>query len=330
MSSGYRLLSLLLLILVLLVAFDNDGTRQLVVKVRSYIREAFIVDVNRHHSHGPGEHQHEDHEDHSGEEPNFVLALSVTFLSGMATSLGGALVLFQAEPKSHLLGWMLAFAAGVMMYISFVDLLPHAIEAVGFYTANISMFVGMGIFAVIELCVPEVEVTSVAVNAVTQDKQEVAKLWLVGITTAVGISLHNFPEGVAVLLSMLRGSGLGWALAIAMAAHNIPEGMAVAYPVLAATGSRWKAFYWATLSGLCEPFAAIIFGYLLQDYLNEVVLAILLAAVSGIMIMVCIKELIPTALHYASPAPCAWSFTIGMMFIAASLGGLYASGGHEH
>ena len=128
-------------------------------------------------------------------------------------------------------------------------------------------------------------------------KSEEQSLWTAGILTAVGISAHNVPEGIAVYIACLRGVGLGLPLALAIAAHNIPEGMAVASPILGATGSKWLALKYTLLSGLCEPAGALLVGYMFTGLLSEYVIHCMLAAVAGVMVLICLKELIPKCLE---------------------------------
>jgi len=144
-------------------------------------------------------------------------------------------------------------------------------------------------------------------------------LLMVGIITAVGISLHNFPEGVAVYLTTLKGVNVGIPLTLAIAAHNIPEGMAVAAPIYGSTKSRWQAIKWSTLSGLCEPLGALIVAVFFTSYLTNHMVQSLLAAVAGIMVYMCLMELIPATLKYIDPKAAMISNTIGMFAIFLSV-----------
>jgi len=138
---------------------------------------------------------------------------------------------------------------------------------------------------------------------------------MVGIVTALGISLHNFPEGIAVYLTCLRGLHTGLGLCIAIAAHNIPEGVAVAIPIYSATLSRWQAFKWSALSGLCEPIGALIVATFATSFLTPHIIQASLAAVAGIMVFMCISELIPATLKYIEPKSAVRSHIAGMVFI---------------
>lgn len=142
----------------------------------------------------------------------------------------------------------------------------------------------------------------------------------VGIITAFGISLHNFPEGMAVYLSCLaRGPMVGLPLTLAIAAHNIPEGMAVAAPIYHACGDGWTAFKYAFLSGICEPVGALAVFLFLGNYLTQWFIEVLTAGVAGIMVMMTVKELIPTTLNYISPDKATLSFMLGMVIISATI-----------
>jgi ZIP family zinc transporter len=112
--------------------------------------------------------------------------------------------------------------------------------------------------------------------------------------TALSISLHNFPEGIAVYLACLKGLEVGFPIAIAIAAHNIPEGMAVASPIYHSTGSKWQAFKWSLISGICEPVAALIFGTLLTNYITDHMVQLLLAGGTSKLLNMLISAIVGT------------------------------------
>lgn len=158
---------------------------------------------------------------------------------------------------------------------------------------------------------------SKGINASEKDKKSLLQ---VGIITAFGISLHNFPEGMAVYLSCLaRGPVVGLPLTLAIAAHNIPEGMAVAAPIYSACGDGWTAFKYAFLSGICEPLGALAVFLFLSNYLTQWFIEVLTSGVAGIMVMMSFKELIPTTLNYISADKATTSFMIGMVIISATI-----------
>lgn len=125
------------------------------------------------------------------------------------------------------------------------------------------------------------------------------KLFMTGMVVTTGIALHNFPEGMAVYMSTLKHYKLGLAIAIAIGLHNIPEGMAVVVSMYAATRSKWEALKWSFVSGLCEPIGAILFGLFFYGWMSEQAVYLMLGAVAGLMVYICMFELIPTALNYS-------------------------------
>eukprot|EP00441_Pelagodinium_beii_P021014 CAMPEP_0197667092 /NCGR_PEP_ID=MMETSP1338-20131121/65037_1 /TAXON_ID=43686 ORGANISM="Pelagodinium beii, Strain RCC1491" /NCGR_SAMPLE_ID=MMETSP1338 /ASSEMBLY_ACC=CAM_ASM_000754 /LENGTH=293 /DNA_ID=CAMNT_0043246257 /DNA_START=132 /DNA_END=1010 /DNA_ORIENTATION=+ len=131
--------------------------------------------------------------------------------------------------------------------------------------------------------------------------------------SGMAIALHNFPEGLATFTAALADPSFGPPMALAIAIHNIPEGLAVAAPILKATGSRWKAFAWAFLSGLSEPVGALLGWLVLQHVMGPITFAILFGVIGGVMVHICIKKLIPTALRYdPENRYTSYSFCAGM------------------
>ncbi|KAL6075909.1 Zinc transporter ZupT [Balamuthia mandrillaris] len=249
-------------------------------------------------------------------------SLFLTTVSGLSTGFGGFAVLMFGNPDFWKLGHMLSFSAGVMVYISFMDLLPEAVEEIGFFAANFWFFVGMAVFTVIIWLVPEPDVSALHKkdddDTSSKASAKHAHLLMVGVIAAVGISIHNLPEGVGVYLACMKGAKAGLPLTVAIAAHNIPEGMAVAAPIYHSTGSKWQAIKWAFLSGACEPLGAVIFGMLFTSWLTPVFINSCLAAVAGVMVLMSFRELIPTTLKYIQPEQAIYSLVTGMMFIFLS------------
>lgn len=177
-----------------------------------------------------------------------------------------------------------------MMYVSFLDLLPETIEQIGFIWSIIWFLLGFLFFHFIIKFVPEFD-TSIVDSDVADPK-----LFLSSMIVIVGISLHNFPEGMAVYLSAMNGWKLGLSIAIGIGLHNIPEGIAVAVSTYAATNSKWKAIQWSFISGIFEPIGAAIFG-IFYKYVSVWAVHCQLALVAGIMTYICLKELIPNGIE---------------------------------
>jgi len=251
---------------------------------------------------------------------NVGAALGLTMLAGLSTGIGSAIAYFIKRPKVVYLAFALGLSAGVMVYISFMEMLPGAIEIMGDARALLVFFLGIGVMALVDLVVPEPENPH---NFEDMDEPSVAhgshKLMRTGLFTALAIGVHNFPEGLATFAAALSDVKLGAFIAIAIAIHNIPEGIAVSVPVFYATGSKNKAFLYSFLSGVSEPIGALLGYLLLMPFLTPMVLAGTLAFVAGIMIYIALDELLPTAHRYGHGHLVIGGIVLGMLVMAASL-----------
>ncbi|CAA7407949.1 unnamed protein product [Spirodela intermedia] len=258
-----------------------------------------------------------------------LVALGLSLVGGLSTSLGALFVVINQAPNLKLLGLLQGFAAGLMLSISFLDLAHNAINSIGFLKGNIWFFSGVLFFAFIVNFIPEPTLLS-SNDVSTQQKDEDGsgkdmmkkhrrQVLFSGIITAIGISLHNFPEGMAVFLGSIKGIRVGVNLALAIALHNIPEGVAVALPVYFATQSKWQAFKLATYSGFAEPLGVIIVAYLFPRSLSPEILEGLLASVGGVMAFLTLHEMLPLAFDYAGQKQAVKAVFLGMAFMSASL-----------
>jgi len=272
-------------------------------------------------------------------EVNASFAILLTALAGLSTGIGSAIAYFIRRPKYSYLAVMLGFSAGVMIYISFAELLKTAIDEVGFITANLGFFIGIIFIAIVDMLIPHeyeeerVEGTHPSVVSGGETIQEKggrlsspsnagqpSVLMRAGIFTALGIAIHNFPEGLVTFSSAATGDvALGVAVAIAIAIHNIPEGIAVSVPIFYATGSRRRAFIYSFSSGLAEPVGAFISYAILLSFLTPVLLSTSLAFVAGIMVYISLDELLPLAHRYGREHLVITGIGVGMLVMAASL-----------
>ena len=242
------------------------------------------------------------------------LPLLLSFLAGLFTVIGSFITFFIKDLKKSYLQFALGLSGGVMIYVSFVELLPASIKNIGALKANIAFFGGIVLVMLIDFFVPH-EYIEERIKGNTHDK----KLMAAGIFTAIGIGIHNFPEGLAVFMSALVNIKLGIALAIAIALHNIPEGIAVAMPIFYATKSRKKAFWYSFLSGFTEPAGAVIAVLILMPFLNPAVLSFSLAFVAGIMVFISFDELLPLSCQSEGYHISILGVIIGMAVMAVSL-----------
>jgi ZIP family zinc transporter len=187
----------------------------------------------------------------------------------------------------------------------------------------LSFFGGMLLIAIIDKLIPSYENPheSHKIEEISNysDCNCNTRLIRTGLFTALVIAIHNFPEGMATLVSTIQQPSLGIAIAIAIAIHNIPEGMSVAIPIYCATGNRKRALLLSMLSGLAEPAGAIIGYLILLPILNDIVFGILFAAVAGIMVFISLDELLPTAREYGEHHLSIYGLIAGMIVMALSL-----------
>jgi ZIP family zinc transporter len=248
----------------------------------------------------------------------FLLA---TF-AGISTGFGSLIAFLVPNMKFTWLSILLGFAAGAMIYISFVDLLAESVEAVGFFQANAAFFLGMFGMGLLDLVIGHTH-TDTLPDGNTLSISENNNLRKVGLLTALGIAMHNFPEGMAVLAASLSSSYLGVSVALAIAIHNIPEGIAVSVPIYYASGDRKKAFAYSFFAGLTEPLGAMFAYFLLFRFLSPEMLFLMLAAVGGVMVFICFDELLPISIKYGNEHLTFLGVFSGMVVIALTLYFMY-------
>jgi ZIP family zinc transporter len=256
-----------------------------------------------------------------------AIAFALTLLAGLATGIGSALALIARRTNTRFLSAALGFSAGVMIYVSFVEILADARAGLagalgaraGAWLAVLAFFGGMGLTALIDRLVPAAENPHEVHRVEEMHRRPDAHLMRMGLLSATAIALHNFPEGIATFVAALDHPRLGASIAAAIAIHNVPEGIAVAVPVFYATGSRARAFSWSFLSGLSEPLGALVAWLLLSGFLGGALRGVLFAAVAGIMVFISFDELLPTAREYGEHHVAVYGLTSGMAVMAASL-----------
>jgi ZIP family zinc transporter len=249
-----------------------------------------------------------------------TLAFLLTAFAGLSTTIGSLLILVVREPGPRFMALALGFAAGVMVLVSFVELLPAGIEELGFVWGYGAFLAGLAIMFAVDALVPH----SYAGMQDPTARGRGDRLLRVGLFVALGIGIHNFPEGMATFVGTLADTRLGVAIAVAIAIHNIPEGLAVAAPVYTATRSRRKAILWSFLSGLAEPLGAAIAALVLLPFLKGPALAAVLAGVAGLMVFIALDELLPAAREYGESHLSIIGVAAGMTVMAASLALLQA------
>jgi len=256
------------------------------------------------------------------------------------------------------LSGVLSLSAGVMLFVSMIEIFVKSnvgfsdygyAEGKAYLYATLCFFLGIAIYEFLDLLVHFIskgDSNEIAVaddhammemtvqiaenkekendtneeSEASNDLKEQKPSLKMGIMVAIAIGIHNFPEGLATFVATLADKAVGAALAVAIGIHNIPEGLCVAIPVFYATGNRWKAFLWAMLCGITEPIGAGLGWLVLKDHFDDRLYGVIFGIVSGLMVAICLKELIPTAHKYDPNDKVATKCLIfGMMVMATSL-----------
>ncbi|MBM7605934.1 ZIP family zinc transporter [Metabacillus crassostreae] len=259
-----------------------------------------------------------------------LLAFGLTLMAGLATGIGSVLAFFTTTTNTKFLSISLGFSAGVMIYVSFMEIIVKAqdalVESMGMVLGNwmtvCGFFTGILIIALIDKFIPKQGNPHELKRVEEMNEKQATKnpdLLKMGTFTALAIAIHNFPEGIATFTSALQDPSLGIAIAVAIAIHNIPEGIAVSIPVYFATGSKKKAFKLSFLSGMSEPLGAIVAYLVLMPYLNDMLFGFIFAAVAGIMVFISLDELLPAAQKYDEAHLSIYGLVGGMAVMAISL-----------
>ncbi len=257
-----------------------------------------------------------------------LIALGLTLVAGLATGIGGIITMFTRPRSTRVLALAMGLSAGVMIYISFMELIPEACNnftpILGRRSAElwtmVSFFGGIALIALIDWLVPEDENPH---EAHTLDELNNANshhnLRRSAMMLALAIGIHNFPEGMATFVAAIDGLDVALPIVIAISIHNIPEGIAIFVPIYHSTGSRSKALRLTMLSGLAEPVGAIAGMLFLLPFWTPIVNAVCLAAVAGIMVYISFDELLPGAERHGHHHAAIIGVISGMIIMSASL-----------
>lgn len=225
---------------------------------------------------------------------DLLTPIILSFLAGLATGVGGLMVILIGKMSDRFVGFLMGFAGGVMLVVSFLNLYTEALEVVGMLEVTISFGIGALFMMTVDLKLPHIEF------GLWEEGVRDRYLFNSGMIIAVGMSLHNLPEGVAVSIGYAHLPELGVLVAVMICLHNIPEGIATVTPLVQAGMGRWRALGVATLSGLVEPVGAIIGLMVIRALGGGVVVGYGLGFAAGVMTYVTVDELIPVAHNFCS------------------------------
>ncbi|MBQ2612214.1 zinc transporter ZupT [bacterium] len=256
---------------------------------------------------------------------NYGIALLITLLAGLATAIGGAIAFVCKKDNLQALSVGLGFSAGVMIFISFMDILPESKNLMMINFPNkyewiiyLGFIIGIAIAILIDYFIPD-HIDEEEVLHPDDIHYQKKRMKRAGIFTAIAIFVHNFPEGMATFLAASHNMTLGLSVGLAIAIHNIPEGIAVAMPVYQATGKKRYAVLYASLSGLSEPIGAFLGMFLINLFLPQMMVGLLMACVAGIMIYISFDTLLPLAKEFGDWHLSMVGIVSGILFMWAGL-----------
>ncbi len=256
---------------------------------------------------------------------NYGIALLMTLFAGLATAIGGGIAFIVKKNNLKALSVGMGFSAGVMIFLSFNEIIPEAGEMLKTHFPNnynwivyAGFIIGIVVAILIDYFLPD----HIDTEEVLHPDEPCAhhhKLRRAGLFTAIAICVHNFPEGMATFLTTTQNFALGFSVALAIAIHNIPEGIAVALPIYHVTGKKRYAMLYASLSGITEPIGALVGMFFFSLFLPQVLIGALMAAVAGIMIYISFDTLLPLAKEYGDWHLSLTGIISGILFIWLSL-----------
>ena len=260
---------------------------------------------------------------------NILFALGLTVFAGLATGIGSVMSFMSKKFNPKFLAASLGFSAGVMIYVSLVEIFvkakdsliaAHGVKPGNIYTV-VAFFAGIALIAFIDKMIPSFENPHEIKNIEEKNLNPAnnKKLLRMGLFSALAIAIHNFPEGLATFMGALTDPTLWISIAVAIASHNILEGIAVSVPIYYATKNRKRAFWLSFLSGLAEPVGAILGYFILRNVFNDSTFGVIFAGVAGIMVYISLDELLPTAEEYGEHHIAIGGLIAGMAVMAISL-----------
>ena len=220
-----------------------------------------------------------------------ITALTLTTLAGLS-SLFGYLIIYIKGDNEKIIASSLGLAAGVMIFISVIDLLPNSLTYFKLSFYSIFSYIFWILFFIIGILI------SITLNDYTIYNK--GNLYKVGVVSFITLIIHNIPEGIITYLTTTIELKTGILLALSIGLHNIPEGISIAIPIYYATRNKFKALVYVLIASLSEPFGALLAFLFIKGQLSSMLLGILYSIVAGIMVSVSSVELLPEAKTYSN------------------------------
>jgi ZIP family zinc transporter len=270
---------------------------------------------------------------------DFLFAFFLSLIAGLSTTIGSVIAFMVKKPSPKFISFVMGFSAGVMIFISFVELLLRSMSSIGYLPGILFFFLGMSIMFLIDVVVSHKYEFENSIEVLINEngsykphlhyghrhrqhfrgEKKNLKIDKTSLFIILGVFIHNFPEGMATFIGTLAEINLGLVLTLAITLHNIPEGIAVSMPIYAYTGSKKKAFKWSFISGISEPIGAIITWVFLFPFITPTLMSALLGVVGGVMVYISLDELLPASRSLGKEHHSILGIMSGMIIIALSL-----------
>jgi zinc transporter, ZIP family len=238
-------------------------------------------------------------------------AVAVSFLAGSSTLFGFFLIFFIKNESSRIISYSLSFSAGIMIYLSFMEILPKGLAHLKSH--NVSPFIGVLSFLLGIALIIIID----RFTAQYGHKQE--NLSKIGFLSLILITIHNIPEGISVYSVAKEELSMSLPLLLAIGLHNLPEGIIISVPIYAATKNKLKTFFYTALAALSEPIGGISGYYVMKSIFNDLTLGLIFCFISGIMVFLSVDQLLPEARENGDHHKVGYAFILGMAFMAISL-----------
>ena len=236
----------------------------------------------------------------------------LTLIAGLATMLGTIPIFIKIKDHRKIISASCAFASGVMICISIIDLIPESIKYLNNKYSSLIVILLSFTFLMLGI------ITSMILDKTVDKYSDGNNLFKVGILSMIAIILHNIPEGIITFIVSNKNIILGLSICLAIAMHNIPEGISIAIPIYYSTKSKFKALMYTLISSLSELLGAILTYLFLGRFINDTILGLILSFTAGIMIQISYNKLFPTSNSYNQKLSYTL-FTIGFIFMIISL-----------
>jgi ZIP family zinc transporter len=223
----------------------------------------------------------------------------------------GAILGIIRYPSKRFIVNMLAFAAGVMLSVSFINLIPQSIKFSSNIITVIGIITGATLMFLIDRFVPHLHPEKEYPNIKDKNMCDMTRS---SRYITIGLFIHNIPEGMVIALGTISSVTSGTVIALAIALQKIPEGICTAAPTFYCTGNRFKAFL-ISCASIIPLILGFILAYFLYQHVSDTIIGLIIGVTAGFMIYISADELIPASSKRISNHTTIASLIVGVIFV---------------